>query len=237
MDSYSLLDLFGFDVCIEKINRTTPKTHNMPRLIAFLLAISCSFISFAQSFEGKVVYTNIYKSKIPNVSDEQLTAMMGSQYDYFMKGGDYKVESNGNLFLWQVYLSKDNKIYTKMANSETVLWNDGATNTDEIIKMELNKNATTILGYACDELVLTCSSGVQKYYFSNKFFIDPKLFTGHNYGNWLAYVSRSSALPLKSIIDNAQFTWENVATSVTPMKLENSFFVLPPNTETAPSPY
>jgi hypothetical protein len=45
--------------------------------------------------------------------------------------------------------------------------------------------------------------------------------------NWYEYISRSNALPLKAVVDNAQFTWESIATEVQEMKLEKSFFELP----------
>ena len=39
------------------------------------------------------------------------------------------------------------------------------------------------------------------------------------------------------IIDNAQFTMENIATEVKEMKLNEKDFQLPENTKTAKSPY
>ena len=87
---------------------------------------------------------------MPNVTDQQFTTMMGSTQEYFIKNGDYKTVADGSLFQWQIYVNKDNKLYSKMANSETLLWNDGSTNTDEILKAEVNKGVTEILGYKCD---------------------------------------------------------------------------------------
>jgi hypothetical protein len=124
-----------------------------------------------------------------------------------------------------------------MANSETLLWNDGAANSDEVIKAEVNKSVTEILGYKCDEIVLTCKSGIQKYYFNEKLSVDPKLFVNHKFGNWYEFVSRSNSLPLKSIIDNKQCTIESIATEVMEMTLDRSIFELPANIKTMKSPY
>ena len=96
---------------------------------------------------------------------------------------------------------------------------------------------TEILGYKCDELVLTCKSGVLKYYFNPKLSADPSLFANHKLGNWYEYVSRTKSLSLKSIIESPQFFLESVATEVTPMKLEKSLLELPENTITMKSPY
>ena len=209
----------------------------MTKTITFLLATLFAIASFGQTFEGKIVYKNTYKSKLPNVTDEQFTNMMGSTQEYFIKNGDYKSVANGSLFQSQLYVNKDNKLYNKMANSETLLWNDGATNSDEILKAEINQSVTEILGYKCDELIFTCKSGTQKYYFNSKLSVDTKLFANHKFGNWYDFLSKSNSLPLKSIVDNGQFTMESLATEVKEMKLDKSLFELPVAAKTMKSPY
>src|SRR5262249_10946839 len=154
---------------------------NMTKTITFLLVTLFAITSFGQNFEGKIIYKNTYKSKMPNVTDEQFTTMMGSTQEYFIKNGDYKSLANGSFFQWQLYVNKDNKLYSKMANSEALFWNDGATNPDEVLKAEINKGVIEILGYRCDELILTCKSGTQKYYFSSKLSADAKLFINHKF--------------------------------------------------------
>lgn len=192
---------------------------------------------FGQTFQGKIVYQNTYVSNLPNVTSEQFTTMMGSTQNYIIKDGDYKSSANGTLFQWQLYINKDNKLYSKMSNSETIFWNDGATNPDEVLKVELNKDVTEILGYKCDEVILTCKSGTQKYYFNSKLGVAASLFTGHLYGNWHDYLKVAKALPLKSIIENAQFTLTSVATEIKETKLDDTEFQLPENAKTAKNPY
>lgn len=209
----------------------------MTKTISVCLALFISICSFGQSFEGKIIYKNSYKSKIPGATDQQFTSAMGSTQEYFIKGGNYKSVGNGAIFQWQLYLNKDNKLYNKMSNSDTLLWNDGSENKDEIIKTEINKGVTEILGYKCDELILTCKSGVQKYYFNSKFSVDTKLFINHKFGNWYDYLSKTNALPLKTVVDTEQFTLESVATEIKEMKLDPTFFDLPANVKTIKSPY
>lgn len=204
-----------------------------------LLALLLTTVSFAfgQDFEGKVIYKNEYKSKIPNVTNEQFTSMMGTTQEYLIKGGNYKSVSNGTLFQSQLYINKDNKLYTKMASSTSFLWNDGSVNPDEIVKIEINKGVLEVLGYLCDELILTCKSGVQKYYFSSQPSVDSKLFEKHNYGNWSEIMSRTNALPLKMIIDNPQFTLACLATEIVPMNLDDKMFELPVGSKIEKSPF
>jgi hypothetical protein len=205
-------------------------------LILVTLILS-SITLFGQTFEGKIVYTNTYKSKIPNVTDKQFTEMMGELQEYYIKNGDYKSETKSALFQAQYYINSDNKLYTKMANSDEYIWNDGAINDDELIKSEYNKGVIEILGNMCDELIFTCKKSRQKYYFSSKFSANSQLFVNHKFGNWYDFVSKSNAVPLKMIIDNEEFSMESTATSITEMKLENSFFTLPANAKTVKSPY
>jgi hypothetical protein len=203
-------------------------------LVFFIITIP---VSFAQSFEGKILYTNSYKSKMSNVTDQQFTDMMGATQEYLIKGGDYKSTTNGSFLQWQLYINKDNKIYSKMASSPAALWNDCAENPDEVIKAEINKGVVEILGYKCDELVLTCKTGIQKYYFSSKLPLDGKLYEKHKFGNWAAFLAKANAVPLKIVVDNAQFSIESVAIEVKPMTIDPKLLELPAGMQTQKSPY
>ncbi len=208
----------------------------MKHLLTILMTV-ISVTVFGQTFEGKITYQNSYISKLPNVQDQQFNSMMGTTQEYIIKGGDYKSSSNGTLVQWQLYINKDNKLYNKMSNSETIFWNDGITNPDSIISVVINKGVTEILGYKCDEVVLTCKSGVQKYYFNQKIAVDISLFKNHLYGNWYDFLKVSKSLPLKSIIETQQVTVVSEATDIKEMKLDDKEFRLPENAKTAKSSY
>lgn len=203
----------------------------------FFIACFLTITSYAQKFEGEIIYQNTYKSKIHSLTDEKFTSLMGSTQDYFIKDGWYKSISNGALLQWQIYVPTDNKTYTKMSNNEAALWTDAGSNSDSVISEILNKNVADILGYKCDELILNCKSGTQKYYFNSKLAIDSKMYVNHKYGNWYSFVSKSNAVPLKMEIDNAQFTMTSIATQVKSQKLQNSVFQLPPGIAIEKSPY
>ena len=209
----------------------------MTNTITFLIAMLITINSFGQSFEGKIVYSNKYHSKIPNLTDQQFTSMMGSTQEYFIKGGTYKSINNGSYFQWQLYVNIENKHYSKVSNSETLSWIDGTKNKDEILKVETNKGVIEILGYKCDEIIFTCKSGTQKYYFNAKLSVDPKLYINHKFGNWYDYLLKTNALPLKMIVSTAEMDEESVATDVKKMKLTDSLFDLPVNVVTKKSAY
>jgi hypothetical protein len=54
----------------------------------FGLLIMMAFIAMslsAQNFEGEIVYQNSYQCKIPGLTDEKFTALMGTEQDFFYK--------------------------------------------------------------------------------------------------------------------------------------------------------
>jgi len=210
----------------------------MKPFVITTLCVFCTLFTFAQTFEGKVVYQNTYKSRTPSISDKQYTTMMGSTNSYYIKGANYKSETNGSFILWQIYISKQKKLYNKINHSPNILWEDVTVNKDQIDRTTLNKDVVTILGYKCNELIMHSVNGtVQKYYFSAKLPVDPKLYTSHLYGNWYAYLAKAKAVPLKMIISNANFTLTSIATEVKAITLNDNLFTLPPDSKTEKSMY
>jgi hypothetical protein len=208
------------------------KKISFPFILLFFVATL-----IAQNFEGKITYDIQFKSKNFMISDAKLTEMMGNIQEYYFKDGNYKTILNGSMMQWQMYISKDLKLYTKAAGSETIFWNDATENKDEVLSFQYNKNAANILGYNCDELILNCKSGVQKYYFSKEFPLDAALFKKHAFGNWYEYMKHAGAVPLKIEMDTKQFSMVQQATSVKEQKLNARLFELPADAKTAPSPF
>ncbi len=204
-------------------------------VLIFLLGIEIVVLK-AQNFEGKMVFTNTYTSKLSQVTDEQWNTMMGTVQEYWVKDSAYKSVSNGTIMQWQLYDPAENRLYNKMSNSDTAYWMDGMFNDDEVISSEINKEVIEIKGYLCDELILTCKKSVQKYYFNTAFKVDPAKFTNHKFGNWYDIISRTQALPLKSYIQNAQFIMEGIVTEINPMKLQPGIFNLPEGIHIAKMP-
>ncbi|MFA6086582.1 hypothetical protein [Mucilaginibacter sp.] len=195
------------------------------------------FFATAQFFEGKVVYHNTFKSKTPSLTNEQMTSMLGDVQNWYIKDGEYKSETNGTFALWQLYINNENKLYSKIASSEAILYNDAGANIDTISNVEIHKGAISILGYICDELVWTSKAGTAKYYFNSKLPINSKLFVNHKFGDWYAYLSKANAVPLKMILETPQMTMESIAIEVKSMKLNKAMFTLPMNAKTMKSPY
>lgn len=205
--------------------------------IAFFIAFFAILSVSAQEFEGKVTYQVKFESKIPNVPSEQFAAMMGSVQDYFYRSGDYRIQGNGTLFQWQLFVRKDNRLYSKLSSTTAVYYDDITMNKEELVRVDVKKNAVTVMGYACDEIVITTKTGVQRYYYHSRFNIDPEKFRNYKFNNWNEYVSRARAIPLKMIIETPQFNFESVATDIKETKLDASLFQLPANITVEKSPF
>lgn len=207
------------------------------KTIFSILFLVISIASFSQNFKGEIVYSNAYKSKSQQVTDEQWNLMLGTTQRYITQNGNYKSITNGKLLQWQLYINKENKLYNKMSNTEIIYWNDGSVQGDEIVKVEINKNVEKVLNLLCDEVILFCKSGVQKYYFNSTLSIDPNIFINHKFGNWYDYLSKSNSFPLKMIVENNQFIITSIATEIIPKNIEDEVFNLPPNVKTEKSMY
>lgn len=201
----------------------------MKQLIA-LLSILISTASFGQTFEGKITYESSFESAHPDkVTPQEWTNLIGWKQELYIKNGNYKYVTNGSFCQWKVYVNADNKIYTKVEKSDTLLWNDASLYSEKIIaKTSIKKNAVKILGYSCDQISFALmSGGAQTYFFASKLGVDVKQFEQHKFGLWLDFLSQSKALPLKSRIETTQFVMESVATEVKAMQLDDAFFAVP----------
>ena len=162
--------------------------------------------------------------------------MFGSSLNWYIQKGCYKSQTDGSFFKSQLYISAENRIYNKLATSDKLLYDDASYSNNPILSSKLHKNAATILGYQCDELILNTKAGTQRYYFTHQLRIDGKLYQKHKYGNWSDYLGQSNAVPLKMIIEMPQMVMVSVASKIKPMKLNPEIFTLPNGAQVAKNP-
>ncbi|WP_339784689.1 hypothetical protein [uncultured Imperialibacter sp.] len=192
----------------------------------FLALLTCPLVK-SQSFEGVITYQISYSSKLPNVTSEQFSSMMGTTQEYYIKHWKYKSVSNGSLSEWQLYVPSENRLYNKFNMSDTLLWNDGGVNADKVVSYEIKKSQAEVLGYNCDALILNTQSGKTIYYYNDKLKVDLNLYKNHRYGNWALIMEQTKSLALKMEIETPQFSMTSVAVQVKEMELPDSFFALP----------
>jgi hypothetical protein len=196
----------------------------MKKAVSTLVLLFTILTGYAQYFEGKIVYTNKFTSKMASVSSEQMAATMGTKQEYFIKGGNYKSVVNGTAFKLQVYDNKTNRLYNKLPDTDTLFWLDAATNNEEAISAETRPKKEKVAGVDCDVLVVKTKKTTTTYYFSAKYKVNAALFEKHKYGNWYYFVKKSGALPLKIVMEGPGAVMESTATEIKPMKLDANFF-------------
>ena len=178
----------------------------------------------AQNFEGEVVYSNHFTSKIQNFTDEQLGKMIGTKQEYFIKDGNYKSFLNGQSVTMQLYDYRTNRLYNKTVKTDTLYWFDASINTDGVISFEIKRNADTILGNQCDAIIMKTQTGTTTIFYTTQYKVDGKAYVNHNYSNWAFYTLKTGALPLKTIMETSSFKMESVAIEIKPMKLGEDYF-------------
>jgi len=197
--------------------------HRMKKIVVFLSIIISSVIAKGQSFEGKIVYKYSVESRSSMVAKVTLSSVFGTSQQYFIKGAKYKSIGDGMLSL-QMYDVSSNRLYNKTNRSDTLYWIDASVNNDSAISFEIKKNQKVILGNNCDAMIVKTVTGTTTYYYCDKYKVQVAAFARHKYGNWWLFVSKTGVLPLGTIIESPTFRLEGVATEISPMKLEDSFF-------------
>lgn len=193
------------------------------------LVLSIAF-AYGQNFEGEIIYSNHFTSKMQNFTDEQLGAMIGTKQEYLIKGGNYKSFLNGQSITMQLYDYKTNRIYNRKSNSDTLYWFDASKNTDEVVNFEVKKNAEQILGNNCDAIIMKTKTGTTTIYYASKYKVDSRIYENHHYSNWAFYVGKTKSLPLKTIVETNQFKMESTATEIKPIELGDDYFNIDPKT-------
>ncbi|HZY79807.1 MAG TPA: hypothetical protein VFE50_09805 [Cyclobacteriaceae bacterium] len=130
----------------------------------------------------------------------QYASMLGDYMDCYIKGGSYKSSGNGKYLQYQVYVKSENKIYSKMAPSDTLYWTDASVDVDPVTDISVSKKSEEVLGLMCDKIVMKTKS---------------------------AFAEGAKALPLRTVIETPQFTMTSIATEVKAENLKDSDFNLP----------
>ncbi len=191
----------------------------------------------AQFFEGAITYEVRYQSRIPGMSDQVLTKMMGTVQTFHIKGNRYLTLMNGEMMVMQLYEPKENKLYFQTTESDTLLWMDGAKNGSPILKTERDKKGATILGYDCEKIIFSTKTGKETYWFTPALKADAAGMSRHAYNNLSAFLKASGALPLKMIVEQTDLVLTMEAKAVQLQKLEDIFFALPPKMVAIPAPF
>jgi hypothetical protein len=188
-----------------------------------------------ECFEGLITYSIDYESKTTNVSSNQFDELMGTKQYYAIKKGNYKSVFNGSFIKLQIYRNDENRNYSLTAKSDTLYYENYSINKDKALSYEIKKNQDTIMGIPCDLIIVKAEKSTTSFYFNSDYKINSELFKQHNYSNWYYIISKTKALPLKTVTETEQFIMTSVAIEITPMKLNDNVFEIQNKDKIAPA--
>ena len=178
-------------------------------------------------FEGEIDYDVSYESHQNGLSIAQLELMYGVKEQFFISGGRYKTMTDGQVIEMQLYDPGLNRVYTKLAESDTLIFFEGAINRDSIRDFSIQPNADTVLGHSCQSVTFKSLSGTSTFFYSEDFPLDAGKFRAQQFANWAFYCEKAHAVPLKMVVRNEQWTMTAVATEIRPFRIDSSFFQTP----------
>jgi hypothetical protein len=161
--------------------------------------------------------------------------MMGTNQAYYIKGGNYKSVFNGSFIKMQTYRTAENKSYALTAKSDSLYSEDYGKNKDMAIRFEIKKATETIMGITCDAITVYTAKSKATYYYNKKYRINPELLVKHQFGNWYYILSKTKAIPLKTIYEVKEFVLTSTAVKIVPMKLNDDVFIIADKNKVAPA--
>jgi hypothetical protein len=91
------------------------------------------------------------------------------------------------------------------------------------------------MGVPCDLIIVKAEKSKTSVYFNSKYKANPELFKKHNYGNWYYIISKTKALPLKTVTETEQFIMTSIATEAKLMQLNDNVFEIQNKDKIAPA--
>lgn len=192
--------------------------------VFFLLSISFNSFLYAQYFEGKIVYNQVYQSRNPEISAEMLSDFVGDKHEYFISGAKYASLVNGAVRSNSFYNSRDGRIYKFYPNGDSLVISEASQQIPSLVDAYLIDDREKVLSWDCNAIRIKTSLSEITYFYSSKHKINSELFKDHKYGNWDAYTKLTGSLPLKYVMVFPEFTITGTAVSVEEMDLPDSFF-------------
>ncbi|TNF29230.1 MAG: hypothetical protein EP314_02975 [Bacteroidetes bacterium] len=161
---------------------------------------------------------------------------IGTRLEWYYKQGNLWQKANGKQYHWQLYLTNENRIYDCNSyfylDEEQIVWISGGYIPDGLkaIDVMVNRNATKILGYDCDEIIVCGKYDTTWYYCAPALPLNPQHFAAcraRNYNVWTRY---AASMPLKVTYSEHNANWVRysiTATSVQRMRLDDKVFTMP----------
>ncbi|HET9826284.1 MAG TPA: hypothetical protein VFP87_13180 [Chitinophagaceae bacterium] len=201
----------------------------------FFLAIMsvCSLATLSQTktyFEGTITYKFSFEAKEIPDPGKSLTPYFGEGSTLFFKEGNYRHEYHGGLIEYDVYNKKDNKMYLKKRNNDTLYWRDCSLREDSIKNLLFDPKADTVMGITCDRLLIQYRGNSEiHYYNSDSIRINPIWFENFKLNDEYLIDRKEKSIFLKSVTLFDHFTLIETAIKINSEPISIDKFKLPVN--------
>ena len=181
-------------------------------------------------FEGRILYKNEYVVKTNKVDSDFLNKMGGKTADLYFKEGNYLEKYDSGFMLEQLYRQKENKVFLRLDNSDTLHWYYCDKPGQKIVKSEINPKKEIILGIPCDELTTYYDDKIVSFYYnSDSLRINPDWYKDFTSNNKNLNSQKMKAVYLKYKIERPDFIVTVTATSISRQKIDDNIFRVPEN--------
>ncbi|RAV97710.1 hypothetical protein [Pseudochryseolinea flava] len=187
-------------------------------------------------FEGKILYTFEVKSKSLDVDVNDLQTTVGNGSTLYFKDGNLRRDYDGSSTEFEMYRSKENRLYVKKRTNDTIFWYDCSLEGIESIKdLQISKQKEKVLGVSCHKLKIRYTDYyTTEYYNSDSIVIDPLWFANFKRDDHYKIAAIEKSLFLRSDTEFPMFTVVIRATRVDHVTLSDDVFKIPSNAIVSP---
>ncbi len=179
-----------------------------------------------QNFEGIIDFSVNVKGK-KGVIDEKIllrSLLESEESSVMVRRGNYKYISSIK-DTWFIHSEK--KEYLKFTGIDTLYFREYSDDTAKVISAEVKMDTRKIAGFDCKLIVISTTSGEQKYFYAPSLYNNPEYDKDNRIGRIDAFVRETSSMWLSQEVDTDNYTMTINATKVEQKVINDSVFILP----------
>ena len=200
------------------INKTVKTTILLVPCIFILLGFG---VNNQKYFEGIIKYKYDFIVKNDKVSGDRLKDFFGSSIEFYFKEGNFLERYDKGVLKEQLYRKKDNRLYFRNVNSDTLLYTNAALPGKQIIKTEINLDKDTVLGIVCHELKIDYDDYKFTLYFNRDYTIDSDWYNDFKRNGKDVYTRLIKSIYLKFKLEYKDFILIGTATEINRKKIDD----------------
>ena len=181
-------------------------------------------------FEGKVIYKFEFSSDFIKEPTKFLTPIAGTGSTLYFKQGNYRHDYESGIMQFDIYIKKENRIYEKRRNSDTIFWKDCSKPGDKILDTLFSPKTKTVLGIICDQFAIQYKENSEVHYYNaDSIYINPDWFKNFKLNEEYLIDLREKSIYLKNEVSTQYFKLIETATNIIRQSVDSEKFIIPKN--------